>query len=199
MENCGAVLVRAGEKLFPRRGVIWGVLGLVLFLFAHPQKVHFLYGLFLMGFGEALRIWAVGYIKNYRKAMEEDVEELTTCGPYAYTRNPLYLANGVIGTGIVLLSGLWWVVFLFWMAFVVLYGSIVRAEEAFLEKKFGHIYQSYRNEVPRFLFRLTPYQGKKKPFSWEVVFQKEIITLVTLGVVVLLFYLRGFGFLAFWI
>ncbi|MEN3186969.1 MAG: isoprenylcysteine carboxylmethyltransferase family protein [Atribacterota bacterium] len=192
MERCGTTLARIGKKLFPHRGIIWGFLGLLLFLFAHPQRTFFIYGFLLIVFGEVLRIWAVGYIRNYRKAMEEDVEELTSCGPYAYTRNPLYLANGVIGTGIVLLSGLWWMVFPFWVVFMVLYGSIVRAEEVFLEKKFGHTYQNYKNEVPAFIFRLTPYQGKKKPFAWEVVFQKEIITLITLSAIVLLFYLRGF-------
>ncbi|MCX7667372.1 MAG: isoprenylcysteine carboxylmethyltransferase family protein [Atribacterota bacterium] len=197
MESRGTILVRIGEKLFPRRGIIWGVLGLILFIFARPQRMCFLYGLLFIGFGEVLRIWAVGYIRNYRKAMEEDVEELTTCGPYAYTRNPLYLANGVIGVGIVFLSGFWWMIFLFWVVFTGLYGPIVKAEEAFLEKKFGRTYQNYRNAVPRFIFRLTPYQGKKKSFSWKVVLQKEIITLATLGVVVLLFYLRGFSLLAF--
>lgn len=197
MENRGTVVARIGETLFPRRGVIWGVLALLVFILAHPQRTLFTYGLWLIGLGEVLRIWAVGYIRNYRGAMEEDVEELTTCGPYAYVRNPLYLANGIIGTGIVLLSGLWWVVIVFWAIFVVLYGSIVKAEEAFLEGKFGEDYRAYRASVPGFFFRFSPYPGGKKPFSWKVVLQKESITLSTLGVVVLLFYLRGFGFLAF--
>jgi protein-S-isoprenylcysteine O-methyltransferase Ste14 len=197
VENRGAIVAEIGEKLFPRRGVIWGILGLFVFLFAHPRTSLFIYGLLFVGCGEALRIWAVGYIRNYRKAMEKDVEELTTSGPYAYLRNPLYLANGIIGTGVVFLSGRIVMVAVFWVVFVVLYGSIVKAEEAFLEQKFGKSYQEYRAAVPGFFFRFTPYPGKKQPFSWEVVARKETTTIATLGLVVLLFYLRGFGFLSF--
>lgn len=164
------------------------------FLLARPRMGFFALGLCLLGLGEVLRIWAVGYIQNYRGAMEKDVAELTTSGPYAYTRNPLYFANGIIGTGVVFLSGVWWMMILFWTVFVVLYGSIARAEESFLENKFGDTYRKYRGAVPSFWFRTVPYPGEKKPFSWETVFQKEITTLVTLGLTVLLFYLRGLFF-----
>lgn len=185
---------KIGEWLFPYRGTIWGVMGGVVYLFAHPRVPLFRLGVLLIVLGECLRLWACGYIKTYRGPMEE-VAELTTAGPYAYLRNPLYLANGCIGLGIVLLSGLLGLVPLFLGVFAFLYGSIVRAEEAFLARRFGALYEEYATSVPRFVPRLTPYPKRRGTFSFQVLFRRETITLGTLALVVFLFYLRGFGFL----
>lgn len=165
-----------------------------MYLFAHPKMFLFRFGVFFVLGGELLRLWASGYVKTYRGQMEE-VRELTTAGPYAYLRNPLYLANGLIGFGIVLLSGLLWVLPVFLGSFILLYGSIIRAEEDFLEGKFGEAYREYTRSVPRFVPRLFPYPRRMGNFSFRVLFEKETTTLVTLALVILLFYLRGFGFL----
>jgi len=169
-------------------------MGVVVFLFARPQASLFWPGVLCILGGELLRLWASGYIKTYRGPMEE-VGELVTSGPYAYLRNPLYLANGIIGCGVVLLSGILWALPLFLGSFVLLYGSIIRAEEAFLEEKFGAAYREYATSVPRFVPRLLPYPKRKGTFAFEVLWKKESTTLLTLGLVVLLFYLRGFGVL----
>lgn len=188
-------LAKIGTKLFPRRGMVWGILGVLVLFFAVPQRNLFLVGLCLIGGGGVLRIWAVGYIRNYRRSMEEDVERLVTSGPYGHIRNPLYLANGIIGSGISFLSGLWWLVLPFWAVFVILYVPIIQAEEDFLEKKFGVVYRKYRQSVPSFWFRFLRYPGETVSFSWKVVWQKESTTLFTLGITILCFYLRAFGIL----
>lgn len=183
-----------GRFLFPYRGTIWGILGGVVYLFAHPEAALFRLGVLFIVLGEALRLWACGYIKTYRGPMEE-VEELTTAGPYAYLRNPLYLANGCIGLGIVLLSGLLALIPLFLGVFALLYGTIIRAEEAFLLERFGKAYREYAASVPRFVPRLRPYPKRKGTFAFRVLLERETATVGTLVFVVLLFYLRGFGFL----
>lgn len=183
-----------GKHLFPYRGTIWGILGGVVYCFAQPRLPLFRLGIVLIVLGEVLRLWACGYIKTYRGPMEE-VEELTTAGPYAYLRNPLYLANGCIGSGIVCLSGLLILFPVFLGCFALLYGSIVSAEEAFLAARFGRAYEAYAQSVPRFFPRFTPYPERKGTFSLRVLLERESITLVTLTSVVVLFYLRGFGFL----
>jgi len=194
MANNAISLEKWGAKLFPHRGIIWGALGLIIFLFAHPHHPLFSWGIALICLGEGLRIWGVGYIKNYRGPMQE-VERLTTAGPYAYLRNPLYLANGIIGTGIAIISGLWWSIILFWFAFYLLYFPIIQAEEKFLENNFGETYKAYIRRVPRFFPRFSPYPDRNGTFSWRVIGKEETTTLFTLGAAVLLFYLRGFGFL----
>jgi len=184
-----------GRKLFPYRGLVWGGVGFLVFCLARPCWSLFSYGLLLVLGGEILRLWGVGYIKNYRGDMESEVCQLVTSGPYAYMRNPLYLANGIIGIGITFLSGLWWSTVLFLLLFVVLYGTIVKAEEAFLEERFQDKYRLYRECVPAFGWRLPPYRGEKQTFSWRIILKEEVTTLVTLFLVTLLFYWRGFGFL----
>lgn len=183
---------KIGEWLFPYRGTIWGIMGGAVYLFAHPRVPLFRLGVLLIVLGECLRLWACGYIKTYRGPMEE-VVELTTAGPYAHLRNPLYLANGCIGLGIVFLSGLLALVPLFLGVFAFLYGSIVRAEEAFLTRRFGAAYEEYAASVPRFVPRLVPYPKRRGTFSFQVLLRRETITLGTLALVILLFYLRGFG------
>lgn len=197
MENQRSYAQRIGALLFPRRGLVWGALGMLVFLSAHPQPHLFKIGILLIVLGIALRSWCAGYIKAHRGKMQ-NIQELLTCGPYAHLRNPLYLANGVIGSGVVFLSGQ-----LFWFALFVpllfsLYGFIISAEETFLKERFGKEYQEYTQAVPRLLPRLSPFPGRKKvPFSWQAFLSSEIHTMVTFSLVILLFYLRGTSLFSF--
>ncbi len=183
-----------GTILFPRRGIIWGALGLLIFLFAQAKTIFFIAGLLLIIIGELFRVWGVGYIKNYRGPMPE-VTELTTAGPYSHVRNPLYLANGIIGIGIALLSGLSYAIPLFLLIFFLLYHPIIRAEERFLTKKFGEKYLRYCQKVPRYFPRFLTFFEQHGTFSWNVILIKETHTIATLFMLTILFYLRGFGFL----
>lgn len=197
LENHGSYAQRIGALLFPRRGLIWGVLGILVFLSAHPVPHLFKTGIFLIVAGVALRAWCAGYIKAHRGKMQ-NVRELLTCGPYAHLRNPLYLANGIMGSGVVFLSGepFWFLLFI--PLLFLLYGFIVSAEEAFLSERFESEYRKYAEEVPRLIPRLTPYPGRKSsPFSWQAFLTSEIHTLVTFLLVILLFYLRGTPLFAF--
>lgn len=117
-------------------------------------------GLVIAGVGLALRGWAAGTIhKN---------EELTVGGPYAYTRNPLYLGSFLIGLGVTLTSGGWLWPLLFVGLFAVLYSRAIRVEDSRLEELFRDQFDSYRSNVPRFLPRLTPHRADAAgaAFSW---------------------------------
>ena len=184
---------KLGAFLFPYRGMIWGIIGLLVFLFAQVKTTLFVAGLFILIIGEMLRIWGVGYIKNYRGPMFE-VAELTTAGPYAFVRNPLYLANGIIGTGISLFSGYIFMIPLFFLLFLLLYHPIICAEEQFLANKFKEEYINYYQKVPRYLPIFRPYPHPLGSFSWNVILIKEIHTITTLLIISVLFYLRGYGF-----
>ncbi len=185
---------KIGAFLFPYRGIIWGILGLVVFLFAQVKTAWFLTGLLFLITGELFRMWGVGYIKNYRGPMLE-VTNLTTAGPYAFVRNPLYLANGIIGIGISLFSGLIFMIPVFLLLFFFLYHPIICAEEQFLTNKFKEKYTDYTQKVPRYLPRFHPYPYPSGSFSWDVIIIKEIHTIATLLIISILFYLRGYSFL----
>ncbi len=185
---------KLGNLLFPYRGMIWGTTGLLVFLFAQVKTTFFISGLLILAIGEIFRIWGVGYIKNYRGPMFE-VAELTTTGPYAFVRNPLYLANGIIGIGISLFSGYIFMIPLFFLLFLLLYHPIICAEEQFLANKFKEEYINYHQNVPRYFPIFRPYPHPSGSFSWNVILIKETHTITTLIIISILFYFRGYGFL----
>jgi len=81
-------------------------------------------------------------------------EALATSGPYAYTRNPLYLGSLVMGLGFCVAARSWWVGAALVVMFVAIYLPVIRDEEAFLRGKFPE-FEEYARRVPRMVPRLT--------------------------------------------
>jgi protein-S-isoprenylcysteine O-methyltransferase Ste14 len=97
-----------------------------------------------------IRGWAAGTIhKN---------EVLTTTGPYARTRNPLYLGSFLIGCGVTIAGGHWIWPLVFGVFFLVVYRTTIEKETRFLSERFPEAYARYAAAVPIFLPRLSPYR-----------------------------------------
>ena len=96
--------------------------------------------------GVWLRAYASGYVRKNA--------ELTTSGPYAYTRNPLYLGSMMIAFGFAWASALWWIAVLLAVLFAVIYIPTIRGEETYLRGQFPG-FGAYSAQVPRLLPRLT--------------------------------------------
>ena len=88
-------------------------------------------------------------------------EALATSGPYAYTRNPLYLGSLVMGLGFCVAARSWWVGAALVLLFVAIYLPVIRDEEAFLRGKFPE-FEEYARRVPRMVPRLTPHSDREK-------------------------------------
>jgi len=101
--------------------------------------------------GLALRAWASGHLRKN--------DALATTGPYAYTRNPLYLGSFLIGVGFTIAAGRWELAVLFAGLFLGIYVPVMRVESGTLEQLFGHKYRRYAQAVPMLLPRLTRYDG----------------------------------------
>ena len=82
-------------------------------------------------------------------------ESLAASGPYAYTRNPLYLGSLLMGLGFAVAARSWWVGVALVVMFAVIYLPVIRDEEAFLRRTFPE-FEEYARRVPRMLPRLTP-------------------------------------------
>ncbi len=82
-------------------------------------------------------------------------QELTTSGPYAHTRNPLYLGSMTIAAGFGIASGSWILVALLVCLFLAIYLPTIQSEEEFLRANFPE-FRAYALAVPRLLPRLTP-------------------------------------------
>lgn len=81
----------------------------------------------------------------------EPTNSLVTTGPFAFSRNPIYVAGTLLYVGIALVvNTIWSVIFLPVVLTVIHYGVILR-EERYLERLFGAEYQRYRGQVRRYL------------------------------------------------
>ena len=125
----------------------WAV-GIVALVLARPDPLSLALGLPLALLGEALRVWACGHI--------EKTKTLATGGPYAHTRNPLYLGSLLMAAGVTLAAASPWVALAVAAYFLGFYPSVMKEEAAFLAGKFGGDYAAWAAAVPLFLPRLTP-------------------------------------------
>jgi protein-S-isoprenylcysteine O-methyltransferase Ste14 len=108
--------------------------------------------------GVALRALASGHIRKDT--------ELTTSGPYAFTRNPLYLGSLIIAAGFAIAARSPWVVLGLVVLFVALYVPVIRAEEEYLRSHFTG-YEEYSRQVPR-LWARWPHQSPAGSFSLQL-------------------------------
>ena len=139
---------RGWQKIARRARVPLGfVVAAVFLLFARPTWTTLAWGLVLVIPGLWLRGYAAGYVKKNA--------ELTRTGPYAYTRNPLYLGSMSIAAGFAVAAGRWWLVALLVAMFLAIYLPTILSEEKFLQGMFPQ-FEEYARRVPRLLPRLTP-------------------------------------------
>lgn len=132
-----------------RLKAVWLLL-IPFFVFARPGPLLLAVGGGLALVGAAIRAWAAGCIRKD--------SELATAGPYAHTRNPLYLGSFFIGLGVTVAGGRWIFVILFFAFFFLVYRRTMRHEERVLEEEFGEAYRRYRRAVPYFVPRISPYR-----------------------------------------
>ncbi|HEY0262991.1 MAG TPA: isoprenylcysteine carboxylmethyltransferase family protein [Granulicella sp.] len=116
------------------------------------------WSLLLVAPGVWLRAFASGYVKKNT--------ELATTGPYAHTRNPLYLGSMMIAFGFAAAAGNWIILLALAIGFTAIYLPTIRSEEAFLRGHFAG-FDTYAASVPRLLPRLTPApsEGERGRFS----------------------------------
>lgn len=120
-------------------------------LLSRPTPEVLVSGAALAVAGAAIRGWAAGCIRK------EDA--LATRGPYAHTRNPLYLGSLLLGTGVAVAGGRWIFVLLFLAFFFLVYPRTMRHEERVLQERFGEAYRRYRRSVPLLIPRVSPYRA----------------------------------------
>jgi protein-S-isoprenylcysteine O-methyltransferase Ste14 len=123
---------------------------------ARPSRRSLIIGALVMIPGLVLRGLASGHVQKDK--------QLTTSGPYAYTRNPLYLGSLMMAGGFAIAARSWWIVALMLLFFVAIYVPVIAGEERYLRQTFPD-YEDYASNVPRLLPRFTPYGGQKSDYS----------------------------------
>ena len=127
--------------------------GALFLWFARPNILTLGIGGAVALLGIALRAWSAGHIRKNAA--------LATSGPYAYTRNPLYLGSFLLGVGFTVASGQVLLAIPFAALFLGIYFPVMRVEAKQLAELFGKDYENYAHAVPLFLPRLSPYRDAK--------------------------------------
>jgi protein-S-isoprenylcysteine O-methyltransferase Ste14 len=105
-----------------------------------------------------LRAYASGYVKKNR--------ELTVTGPYAHTRNPLYLGSMLMAAGFAVALLSWPIALVLAIGFSVIYIPVIASEERFLRVTFPS-FDAYSSQVPRLIPRLTPARQLPAPQPFD--------------------------------
>ncbi len=123
-------------------------LGAVYLIFSQPSAGLLAIGAAVGFVGLLLRGAAAGCLNKN--------QNLATSGPYAYTRNPLYLGSLIMGVGLAIAGGSWILALAVVSLFIAVYWPVMRREETYLRRQFGEAYTHYANAVPFFIPRLRP-------------------------------------------
>lgn len=135
------------------------VLGLAYLILAQPTAKLLVVGACAALAGALIRAWAAGYLdKN---------QSLATGGPYAYSRNPLYLGSLLIGLGFSVAGGSWILGIAFGLFFALVYGPVMLREEQHLREQFGETYTRYAERVSLFLPLKRGRLDRTQSFLWE--------------------------------
>jgi protein-S-isoprenylcysteine O-methyltransferase Ste14 len=135
-------------------------------------------------FGGLLYVWAISHGSVGERWARSGRRELCTTGPYAYVQHPLWIANLLIGCGMILLLDAYvFVIFLVILA-VVYHRLIVPAEEQFLRDYFGESFDQYRRTTPKYLPRLL---SKENLFFGRRVRLREVVPVLAIILVVFFF------------
>lgn len=124
--------------------------GAAFILLAKPNLWSLVGGGLVAVIGLLIRAWAAGHIRKNAA--------LAVSGPYAYTRNPLYLGSFLLSVGFTIAAANVWLILLFAALFLGVYLPVMRIEARDVAALFPLEYAAYAANVPLFLPRVTAWQ-----------------------------------------
>ncbi len=142
------------------------LIALVFAWFSRPTPASLGLGLPVSAAGLALRAWAAGCLAKDRR--------LTTSGPYAYIRNPLYVGTLLVAAGLALAARSWWLGALFAAVFVLIYLPAIQLEEQHLRRLFPD-YSAFADRVPALWPRLAIGRDdtRSQRFRWALYWKNR--------------------------
>ena len=154
------------KKLLKALALLAGIL--LVPVLGRPNCWSLVIGGIVVFFGEIIRVWASGHLMR--------TQELTTSGPYAYVRDPLYLGRLLLLVGFCIMAwGYAWILLLVGLGvfFLNYLPRKYRKEMTRLEGLYGEEYRRYAAYARSLLPRLKPYSGaRRRNWSFEL-FSKE--------------------------
>jgi len=171
---------------------------ILMLVFENANPTSLLKGFFIAAAGELIRFWGVSWAgSETRTTSGVGGSNLIISGPFAYVRNPLYVGNILMYSGLGVMSyALFPYLQILAIGFFILqYHLIVGEEEAFLKTKFGEQYKRFLENVPKFFPRFTPYKDEtniQPKVSYAKGFKSEIRTLQAFSVVIIMIIVKWY-------
>jgi hypothetical protein len=169
---------------------------IVYWVLAAPTSRFTLWGGIVAALGLIIRGAASGHLRKY--------EQLVTDGPYAHTRNPLYLGSAFLAAGFSIAGHSWWAGAIVGAYFAIFYYAVMRNEENDLRARYGQLFEEYAGRVPLLFPRLTSSNadtipavaGESARFSWAQYrknreYQALIGALAGLGILCVRMWIRA--------
>jgi len=122
-------------------------------------------GLIVSLIGMLLQLWVFGCIRTR--------EVLAVNGPYMFVRNPMYIARFLLILGLILMTGIPWLLLIYVPVYYFYMVHRVQREEPVLQEQFGGKYIEYCKQVPRFAPRLKPYSKGRFWYFREKNFYRQ--------------------------
>jgi len=185
----------SGNWLFKRRSwlpVFMVVAGIFIMYLGNRQAILFdmrdeslFLGVSL--FGQAIRVYTVGFTPKNTSGRNtingQLADELNVTGIYSVIRHPLYLGNFFMWLGPVLFIRSGWCIIVFGLVYWLYYERIMFAEEQFLRRKFGEVYDKWSETVGSFIPFSLKFIPQKLSFSIKNVFKREYNSFVNIFVI----------------
>jgi protein-S-isoprenylcysteine O-methyltransferase Ste14 len=171
------IAARLQARVFDSRNLLAGLPLIAALLLAPAPRAapRLAAGFALAALGVALRAWCT----VFNRYAQGDRKTLATGGPYAWMRNPLYLANTLVLLGAATLAGPGWLIPLTAVWAFLVYEQVVRHEERRLARKYGGTWDDYRRSVPRWVPRLhLPPGASPRAFLRALLVQSRSLLLL---------------------
>ena len=162
--------------------------GIAAFWFARPEIKWLLCGVGVAIVGLVIRGYAAGHLRKH--------QQLATSGPYAFTRNPLYLGSVILAAGFSVAGHSWISTLLLAAYLAIFYPVVIRREQAELKAHYGEAFEEYSSRVPAFWPRLSPAMPSTEKFSWPLYrknreYEASIGLAVAMAILLILMLWRG--------
>jgi len=189
----------SGNWLFKRRGWLPGFLliaGIIMMYLVNRQAILFdlrdeMIFLGVSLFGQVIRIMTVGFAPKNTSGRNttagQIADELNVTGMYSIVRHPVYLGNFFMILGPILFIRSAWFVVVTCLVYWLYYERIMFAEEQFLRRKFGDLYDKWSETVGAFIPMFRKFVPPKLSFSLRSVLKREYQTLFTIIFIFTLF------------
>ncbi len=127
---------RIARRLARLRVPLGFVFAVFVFALARPTRATLIGGAVVAAVGEAIRFWAAGHLEKGR--------EVTSSGPYRWTRHPLYAGSTIIGIGLAIACNSVVVAALVVFYLAATLTAAIHSEDVWLRATFGPAYEAYR-------------------------------------------------------